>query len=100
MVKNLREEQRIIEGIGDVFGALYDDLGFGHILGSRRADAKWNGILKSCVLARLANPASKLRTASMLEQGYDITIPVEQIYRMMDRVAPREDAIKRQVGQT
>ncbi|MBI4727308.1 hypothetical protein HY768_08840, partial [candidate division TA06 bacterium] len=56
-VKNLREEQRIIEGIGDVFGKLYDDLGFGNILGSRRADERWNGILKSCVLARLANPA-------------------------------------------
>lgn len=99
-VKNLREEQRIIEGIGDVFGTLYDDLGFGNILGSRRADARWNGILKSCVLARLANPSSKLRTASMLEQDYGITIPVEQIYRMMDRVAPRIDAVKRQVGQT
>lgn len=99
-VKNLREEQRIIEGIGDVFGKLYDDLGFGNILGSRRADAKWNGILKSCVLARLANPSSKLRTASMLEQDYAITIPVEQIYRMMDRVAPQEDNIKRQIGQT
>ena len=26
-ISGLREEQRIIEGVGDVFGKLYDDLG-------------------------------------------------------------------------
>lgn len=99
-VKNLREEQRIIEGVGDIFGKLYDDLGFNNILGDRQPDAKWNNILKSCIMARLANPVSKLRTASMLEQDYAITIPVEKIYRMMDRVFEREETIKLKVGQT
>lgn len=93
-VKDLREEQRIIEGIGDVFGKLYDDLGFGGLLGKTKQDIPWNEVLKNCVLSRIANPVSKRRTASLLEEDYGIKISLEKIYRMMDRVAENIDGIK------
>jgi hypothetical protein len=49
-IAGLREEQRIIEGIGDVFGKLYDDLGLKKALGDSRKDDSWNEILKACVI--------------------------------------------------
>lgn len=99
-IENLREEQRIIEGIGDVFGRLYKDLGFDDILGQEKKDKRWNGILKSCVMARVANPVSKKRTASLLEEDYAIKIPLEKIYRMMDRLYNNEREVKDAVCRT
>ena len=92
----LREEQRIIEGIGDVFGKLYEDLGLTKALGDTKKDYPRNEILKACVLARIANPVSKYRTASMLEQDYGIRIALEKIYRMMDRLVEHEGHITQQ----
>lgn len=99
-VGNLREEQRIIDGIGDVFGKLYRDLKLDKLIGGTHKDAQWNDILESCVLARIANPVSKRRTASLLEEDYGIKIPLEKIYRVMDHVADREADIKQHVAQT
>lgn len=93
-IQGLREEQRIVEGIGDVFGRLYEDLGLRKALGVKRKDNQWNEILKACVLARIANPLSKYRTASMLEEDYGIRIALHKIYRMMDRLVQRDQEIK------
>jgi len=93
-ITGLREEQRIVEGIGAVFGRLYEDLGLTKALGNTQKDASWNEILKACVLARIANPVSKYRTASMLEQDYGVRIALEKIYRMMDRLIEHERQIK------
>ena len=99
-IKNLREEQRIIDGIGDVFGKLYNDLKLDKLIGGTHKDDQWNDILESCVLARIANPVSKRRSASLLEEDYGIKIPLEKIYRMMDHVADRESDIKQRIAQT
>jgi hypothetical protein len=93
-IRGLREEQRIVEGIGDVFGKLYEDLGLTKALGNTKKDSSWNEIVKACVLARIANPVSKYRTASMLEQDYGVRIALEKIYRMMDWLIEREREIK------
>lgn len=93
-MKDLREERRIIDGIVDVFGKLYSDLGFDRLLDNTRKDAQWNTILKSCVLARVASPASKMKTAVELEKDHGIKIPLEKIYRMMDWLAEKEERVK------
>jgi len=97
-VKNLREEQRIIEGIGDVFGKLYDDLGFTYAIWGTKSDESWNATLKACVLARLANPVSKRRTAALLEEDYGIRVSLQKIYRMMDHLVERTDKIKTRIA--
>lgn len=99
-ISNLREEQRIINGISEVFGKLYKDLGFGGLIRGTKKNKQWNAVLESCVMARVANPASKRRTASLLEQDFGIKIPLEKIYRMMDHVAANEGKIKRHIAQT
>lgn len=99
-ISNLREEQRIIDGIGDVFGKLYRDLKLDRLISGTHKDGQWNNILESCVLARIANPVSKRRSASLLEADYGIKIPLEKIYRVMDHVADRESDIKQRIAQT
>ncbi len=97
-IKDLREEQRLIEGIGDIYGKLYTDLGYDDLISEVKKDKQWNYILKHCVLARIANPDSKKRTAALLEQDYGIKIALEKIYRMMDRLALKEEKIKGKIG--
>jgi len=99
-ISDLREEQRIINGIGEVFGKLYKDLNLDTLIRGTRKNSQWNSVLESCVMARLANPSSKRRTASLLEQDFGIKIPLEKIYRMMDHVAANEENIKKQIAQT
>jgi len=99
-IKDLREEQRVIDGIGEVFGKLYDDLGLKRILGPFKKYDTWNGILKATVMARLANPASKRHTATELEKDYGIRIPLEKIYRMMDRLDEKEGEVRAKIAQS
>ena len=87
ILKNLAEESRVIQGIQDVFGSLFDDLGFDKIMANKGESL----ILKSTVLARIANPVSKLKTASLLEEDFGISIPLQKIYRMMDSLYDRKD---------
>ncbi len=99
-ISDLREEQRIIEGIGEVFGKLYDDVGFSQVLGKAKKGATWNATLKSLVIARLANPLSKRGTASMLEKDYAVKIPLDKIYRTMDRIFEHEEEIKKRIAES
>jgi len=86
---DLREEARVVEGIHDVFGPLFGELGFSRILDN----PSHSQILQDCVLARVAQPASKHRTAALLEKDFAISISLDRIYRMMDGLyAQREHA--------
>lgn len=85
-LKDVVEEQRVVEGIGEVFGALFRELGFSRILAHPHA-----GVLEAVVCARLANPVSKRRTAALLEEDYAIKLPLDAIYRMMDALYENRD---------
>jgi transposase len=93
-LKNLREEQRINVGFPDVFGKLYNELGFDKLIQNTRKDQQWNKILRSCVIARLANPSSKKRTSELLGRDFGVRLSLEKIYRMMDHLAEQEDDVK------
>lgn len=56
-LKSLREEARSTIGIHEVFGSLYQQLGFDQVLSSRKKVAK--NYLQNIVMARLSNPLSK-----------------------------------------
>lgn len=88
-LKNLREETRVIEGVQEVFGALFSELGFHEIL---EKDSLTH-ILKTTVLARLANPVSKHRTAALLERDFGISVPLDRIYRMMDALYKARESV-------
>jgi hypothetical protein len=93
-VKHLREQRRIVEGIREVFGRVYDELGLREAISGGRRDAQWNEVLKACVLARLASPVSKRESVALLGRDHGIEIRLERVYRMMNHVAANEERIK------
>ena len=67
-VKNLTEEQRMVSGIHDVYGKLFYDLGYSKVIARPSRNKATVDIFKNIVLARVANPVSKMATVDMLEE--------------------------------
>jgi transposase len=82
-IKQLREEHRIITGIHDVYGTLFNQVGFDKLLKRCRISSK---VLKDIVLARIARPLSKRASIDMLETDFGITWSLDTVYRMMDHL--------------
>ena len=78
-VESLKEECRIVEGFHDIFGTLYNQLGFHCILKGPQKD-----VLRDVVLARIACPVSKAATQQILAADFGREIDLDRIYRMMD----------------
>ncbi len=79
---DLIEEDRVINGIHDVYGKLYNDLGFNKLIPSKNvAIIK---ALKEIVLARIANPDSKRGSVDTLASKFGVNLDLKAVYRMMD----------------
>jgi transposase len=84
-LKKLREEQRTIMGIHEIYGKLYEELGFDRTFLKRGNE----GVAKSLyhlVMARIANPGSKRASVKKLSEDFGVKIPLQKVYRMMDRI--------------
>ncbi|MDO9580652.1 MAG: IS1634 family transposase [Bacteroidales bacterium] len=92
-VKNLKEEQRLTSGIHDVYGKLFTDLGYDKVTKRPSRNKATVDIFKNIVLARVANPVSKMATVDMLEEDFGVTLDLDRVYRMMDGLD--ESAIER-----
>lgn len=77
-IGQLSNEQIRVVGPELVFGALFDRLGFGNIP---------ENLFRHIVVARLAYPVSKLKTADYLYRYQGIEIEVDSIYRFLDRLS-------------
>jgi transposase len=97
-VKGLKEEKRINKGIEDVFGKSYEQLGLFDILDKGYKQNESNQILREVVLSRLSLPVSKRKTVKVLDIDKDVQIPLEKVYRMMDKVFANEQQIKKKIG--
>jgi transposase len=85
-VKNLVEEQRLISGIHDVYGKLFSNLGYQKVMARPSRNKMAVRIFTDIVLARIANPASKMASVDMLEEDFGVTIDLDKVYRMMDKL--------------
>lgn len=97
LLNNLTHVKNINDGIVDVFGKIFDSIGFHHTFGTSKKSKHWLDILKANVLARIANPISKRATSSYLFQEMALTIPLDRIYRMMDKLVLYEKKIKQAI---
>jgi len=86
----ITEECRVIDGVHEVAGHLYDELNYDKIL----KNEKYSKILKDLVLCRISNPASKLATSALLKRYYMKEHDVDTIYRTMDHVVDKIDDIR------
>lgn len=97
-LKDLKEESRVIEGIQEIFGTVYNQMGAHELIHGTDKDKQWNEILEACVLARIAEPASKLATSEILRRDFGMEVPVQKIYRMLDHLATHEKEAKKIVA--
>jgi transposase len=86
---DILEEKRIVEGVHDVAGAMFDEMYQGLFDGKKPYQ-----ILRDVVLSRLVYPCSKRRTQEKLTKHFDKTHSLEMIYWMMDKVLPTIGQIK------
>ena len=85
-IKNLTEEQRMVSGIHDVYGKLFYGLGYSKVIKRPSRNKATVDIFKNIVLARIANPVSKRSTVDMLEEDFGVTLDLDRVYRMMDKL--------------
>ena len=85
VIEETREEHRVVTGFHEAYGAVYRQLGFDELLPTKR-NRTARGTLRHIATARIANPESKLGTARRLESDLGVSIPVQRICRMMDRL--------------
>lgn len=93
----LQEEVRLVSGSQEVFGQAYKQMNFDYLLETQYKQDEWNKILKQCVLSRIVNPVSKLKTSEQLVDYFGLDISVNRLYRMMDKVFENKDRIKQLV---
>lgn len=86
----ITEESRIIDGVHEVGGHLYDELNYNKILPNK----KYSNILKDLVLCRISNPTSKLATNKILSRYYMKEHDMDAVYRTMDQVFENIDNIQ------
>ena len=83
------EERRIIEGVDDIAGQAYDELGYDKLL--PRGASK---LLKDLVITRTVFPYSKHKLWKILFEQFDKDYDLNSIYRLMDQIHPKINKIK------
>ena len=91
-IDSLKEESRVVDGFHDIFGTLFNQLGFHRILSKKQGD-----VLRDVVLARIASPSSKLATQQILAADFGRDIELDRIYRMMDSLIEQKEAVQKAV---
>lgn len=90
LLDDIVEESRIVEGVHEVGGAMFDEL-YKDLLPSKIQQKR----LRDLVLLRLVHPCSKHAAQRKLEKQFDVHHSLDAIYRMMDAVFPKISDIKK-----
>lgn len=88
LLSNTIECSRVVEGFHAVLGPIFDSIGLSPLFTKIRYNQ-----LRDVVIARIAQPASKLRTAQVLQTSFLRPLSENQIYKLMDQLIDLEDAI-------
>ena len=82
----------LVVGGYDIFGKIYNELGFNAIIKGSSDDRKYNEILKGLIILRIDHPeCSKIEGARILSEEYGINFPTHDIYLAMDELSKCSD---------
>lgn len=90
ILKNLVEEQRIVDGLHDIGSHVFAQLGYDELLPGKKNIE----LLLDIVLMRIANPGSKFKAQRLLSNRFARTHDLDAIYRMMDKLYPKINTLK------
>jgi transposase len=85
-LRQLREESRVVVGIHEIYGKMFDELGFDRVVGDPARRVQASKTIKHLVMARIANPASKRKSVIDLERDFGVKLDLSAVYRMLDYV--------------
>ncbi len=95
-IRTLHEESRVVTGIHDIYGNLFDELNLASVFEASKdtakrpktptALAKVVDTFKNIVLARIAQPDSKAASVEILANNFGVTLDLSKVYRMMDDI--------------
>jgi len=91
-ITHLEEESRVNIGIEDIFGKLYKEIGFQELLSKAHQET-----LRQIIFARLLEPSSKRRLSFISEKNFDKEVPLDRIYRMMDKLMKESSFIENKI---
>ena len=80
-VRELKEEARVVRGIHDVYGNVFEQLDFRHIFKNPARNKQSVEYFKQIVLARIANPDSKRASVIDLEEHFGVSLKLDGIYK-------------------
>lgn len=83
---DIRETARIVVGIHKAYSVVYKQLRLDALLGPPSRNASDAKALMDLVMARIASPGSKRASVRMLSQDFGITLDLDRVYRLMDKV--------------
>lgn len=92
-LRELVEEDRVVSGIHDIYGKLFDELGYNQVIAKPVKNKSAVQYFKDIVLARIADPKSKMASIDMLENDFGISLDLHRVYKMMDKLD--DEAIER-----
>lgn len=87
---DMLEEDRIIKGVHEIYGKLYDEMNFKTIIPNHNRHVATSKALKEIVLARVANPDSKSGSVDMLASKFGVNLNLKTVYRMMDMIDDKQ----------
>lgn len=92
-LKKLKEEIRLKIGIHQVYGRIFDEIGFNRVLANPARKKASVRLMRDIVMARIDLPQSKLASVATLGDQFGIEASATGVYRMMDFID--EKAIER-----
>ena len=87
---DILEEDRVIKGIHEIYGKLYDEINLKSIIPNPSRHVATSKALKEMVLARVANPDSKSGSVDMLSSKFGVNLNLKTVYRMMDMIDDKQ----------
>lgn len=85
-ITQLQERARRIFGIHDVYGYIYERLGFTNLFTRPKQRENSATLLRNIVLSRIAYPVSKRASVDWLFEKCGISLNLDNVYQMMDKI--------------
>jgi len=85
-LKNIVEEKRLKIGIHQVYGNLFNQIGFDKVVHNPLRKKASVRLMRDIVMARINRPESKMSSVNTLSDEYGIDVNVNAVYRMMDLI--------------
>ena len=97
-ITGLEEEARTQKGIQDVFGNAFKELNLFDSINTGNKKEEANILFQEIVLARLSNPVSKRKSVKEAKKDKGVTLNLDKVYRMMDKVHLNSERIKHKIS--